>query len=105
MKKIARIVAVVMVVALIACAFTACGSTRKGTYKSTDALGGTLTFDKDQKVTGELFGITLDGTYEIKDGEITFKYSGIAGIGATLTKSFEKDGGNLIIDGQTFEKQ
>ena len=77
----------------------------KGTYEATGSIGGSLTFEEDHKVTGELFGITLDGEYEIEDDTITFKYSGPLGIGATLDKSFSKDGSSIWIDGTEFVKQ
>ncbi|MCR5523638.1 MAG: META domain-containing protein [Clostridia bacterium] len=105
MKKVLSSIIAVALVCSFVFLFASCGSTLKGTYKASDSLGGTLTFDKDNKVTGELFGITLDGTYEIEDDQITFSYSGAFGIGATLTKSFEKDGSTLIIDGKEFVKQ
>ncbi len=106
MKKALRItVAVLLAAALLAGLAGCAGKTLNGTYKSTGSLGGSLTFDKDNKVTGELFGITLDGEYEIKDGNITFKYSTVLGLGTTVTKSFEKKGGSIWIDGTEFVKQ
>ncbi|MBR6941265.1 MAG: hypothetical protein IKH65_10685 [Clostridia bacterium] len=56
-------------------------------------------------MTGEIFGIKIDGTYEIKDNQITFLYTLIGGLGGTLTKSFEKDGNSIFIDGTEFVKQ
>ena len=103
MKKIISVIAVVLIICTLACVLSACGSTIKGTYKD-ENLGYTLTFDKDNKVTGQLFNITVDGTYEIKDGKITISYSTPLGIGTTLTKSFEKDGDTIKIDNAVFEK-
>lgn len=106
MKTTFRILAVTLALCTVIGLFAACGTTLKGTYKGTGDLGGSLTFAEDNKVTGELFGITLDGTYTINDDDtITFSYSGPLGIGATLTKSFEKDGKTIIIDGTEFVKQ
>ena len=56
-------------------------------------------------MTGEIFGIKIDGTYEIKDNQIPFLYTLIGGLGGTLTKSFEKDGNSIFIDGTEFVKQ
>jgi len=106
MKNAIRIIAIIMAIATIVCVFAGCGSTLKGTYKSTGDIGGTLTFDKDNKVTGEAFGLSISGTYEIKDGSIIFSSSStFLGIGGTLTKSFEKKGGSIFIDGTEFVKQ
>jgi predicted small secreted protein len=105
MKKTVKSFAAVMLVLSIVFLFASCGNTLKGTYKSTGTLGGSLTFDKDNKVTGEIFGVTVDGTYEIKDNQITFSYTLIGGLGGTLTKSFEKDGNSIFIDGTEFVKQ
>lgn len=105
MKTWKKAAAALLVLVLLASLLTGCAKTLNATYKSTGALGGSLTFDKDNKVTGELFGITLDGEYEIKDDEITFKYSTVLGLGTTLTKSFEKKGDSIWIDGTEFVKQ
>ena len=106
MKAIKIAASVLLIAVLLTGLLTGCAVKElRGTYKSTDSLGGTLTFKEDQKVTGELFGITLDGEYEIKDDTITFKYSGILGIGATLDKSFRKDGSSIWIDDTEFIKQ
>lgn len=106
MKKTLRILAIALVLCTVIGLFAGCGKTLKGTYKSTGELGGSLTFGDDNKVTGELFGITLDGTYTVNDDDtITFSYSGPLGIGATLTKSFVRDGDTITIDGTAFVKQ
>ena len=107
MKKTLKItVSVLLIAVLLVGLLAGCSAKQlKGTYKSTDSLGGTLTFKEDQKVTGELFGITLDGEYEIKDDTITFRYSGLLGVGATLDKSFRKDGSSIWIDDTEFIKQ
>ncbi|MBR4767282.1 MAG: hypothetical protein IK085_11025 [Clostridia bacterium] len=105
MKKVKSIIAIALVLCTVLVLFAGCGSTLKGTYKANDSLGGSLTFDKDNKVTGELFGVTLDGEYTIDGDEITFSYKGPFGVGATLTKSFEKSGKTLIIDGTEFVKE
>ena len=105
MKKVKSIIAIALVLCTVLVLFAGCGSTLKGTYKANDDLGGTLTFDKDNKVTGELFGLTIDGEYTIDGDEITFSYKSAFGIGATVTKSFEKSGKTLVIDGTEFVKE
>ncbi|MBQ6264196.1 MAG: hypothetical protein IJK60_01960 [Clostridia bacterium] len=105
MKTLKSIIAVTLVLCAVLVLFTGCGSTLKGTYKANDSLGGSLTFDKDNKVTGELFGITIDGEYSIDGDEITFSYKGAFGVGATVTKTFEKSGKTLVIDGTEFVKE
>ena len=105
MKTVKKAAAALLVVCLLAGMLAGCAKTLNGTYVSTGSLGGSLTFDKDDHVTGELFGITLDGEYEIKDDTITFKYSGPLGLGATIDKSFSKDGSTILIDGTEFVKQ
>ncbi len=106
MKPIKIALSVLLIAVLMAGVLSGCAVKQlKGTYKSTDSIGGSLTFEEEQKVTGELFGITLEGTYEIKDDTITFKYSGPLGIGATLDKSFRKDGSSIWIDETEFIKE
>ena len=105
MKKLRAIIAVALVLCTVVVLFAGCGKTLKGTYKANDSLGGTLTFDKDNKVTGELFGLTIDGEYSIEGDEITFSYKSAFGVGATVTKSFEKSGSTLVIDGTEFIKE
>lgn len=106
MKKQLKIALSVLLIATLMVGLLAGCSVKhlNGTYKSTGLLGGTLTFEKDQKVTGELFGITIDGEYEIDDDTITFKYS-VLGIGTSASKSFSKDGNSIFIDGTEFVKQ
>ena len=103
MKKALKATALILIAATVLCMFAGCGSSLKGTYKASS--GASLTFDKDQKVTGELFGITLDGTYEISDDTIKFSYSTPLGIGATLEKPIEIKGKTITIDGTEFVKE
>ena len=105
MKKWKTAIAAVLVLVLLAGLAGCSLFGPKGTYKSTGTLGETLTFGEDNKVTGELFGITLDGEYEIEDDTITFKYSTSFGLGATMTKSFSQKGNSIWIDGTEFVKQ
>jgi hypothetical protein len=104
MKTAVKIIAVIMVLATITVLFASCGKTLNGTYKPTDGVGS-LTFDKDGNVKGELFGITLSGTYSIDKDEIKFEKETVLGIGGTLTYSFEKSGKTIIIDGKEYVKE
>ncbi len=106
MKKALKITVAVLLAAALLAGLAGCGTkTLNGTYKTDENANWSLTFDKDNKVTGEAFGLTVDGEYEIKDDAITFKYSTVLGIGATVTKSFEKKGSSIWIDGTEFVKQ
>lgn len=113
MKKIAKVVAVALIVCTLVCLFASCTKSLNGTYESTgsvgSALNGTLTFDRDSNVTGELSvpvigEISVDGTYVIEDGYITFTYT-LLGFSKDLKYSFEKNGNSIIIDGAEFVKQ
>ncbi|MBR0112968.1 MAG: hypothetical protein IJM02_04390 [Clostridia bacterium] len=104
MKTAIRVIALVMVAACVLTLFTACGSTLKGTYAPAEG-SGTITFEKDNKVKGEIFGLTLSGTYSIEKDEIKFETEGLLGIGATKTFSFSKEGKSIFIDGKEFVKQ
>lgn len=113
MKKIAKTLAVILIAGTIICTFASCTQTLKGTYASTTDVGtvlnGNLTFDKENKVSGEITApiigtVSIDGTYSIEDNNITFTYS-IFGINKDVTYSFEKDGKSIIIDGTEFVKQ
>lgn len=106
MKTFKKATAIMLVIAFLACLLTGCSlRTLNGTYKSTGVLGETLTFDRENRVTGQLFGITLDGEYVIEDDTITFKYVTKLGIGATLSKSFLKKCDTIWIDGNEYIKQ
>ena len=106
MKIFKKATAVMLVITFLACFLTGCSlRTLNGTYKSTGVLGETLTFDRENRVTGQLFGISLDGEYEIEDDMITFTYVTKLGIGAALSKSFLKKGDTIWIDGTEYVKQ
>lgn len=112
MKKACKILALVLIFGTLVCMLASCSRTLNGTYKSTDVdsslLTGTLTFDKDNKVTGSLNtplgSISIDGDYVIEDGNITFTYSAF-GFSKDTTYSFEKDGDSIFIDSSEFVKQ
>jgi hypothetical protein len=107
MKHVKIVLSVLLIATLMVGLLAGCSVKHlNGTYKSTGSLGETLTFTKDQKVTGELLGFTIDGEYEIKDDTLKYKSSPLlAGIGITKEWSFKKDGNSIWIDGQEYVKQ
>lgn len=113
MKKAAKTVSLLLIVCTMVCLFTSCSKKLNGTYAATSeegtVLNGSLTFDKDNNVKGELQlpvggKVSLDGTYAIEDDEIKFTYE-VFGLNKTLTYSFSKSGKSVIIDGSEFQKQ
>lgn len=76
MKKTIKLVAIVMVVAMLALSLVSCAKTLNGTYEGENMIGQKVsyTFDKDtfvKKTTTNVFGAevttTEEGTYEIKE--------------------------------------
>ena len=76
MKKTIKLLAVVMVVAMLALALVSCAKTLNGTYEGKNVLGQTVsyTFEKNtyvKKTITDVFGAeittTEEGTYEIKE--------------------------------------
>ena len=108
MKKTVKILALVMVAAMLCCVLASCGNTLKGTYKSDSFLGiadVSYTFDGDTvsiKGAANLGFFTtetdaLEGTYKIEDGKIVFTF------GETVKEcSFEKGEDYIKIDGSTY---
>ncbi len=105
MKTMLKITAVILTLAAVLTLFAGCTKTLTGTYAPADGGSATLTFEKDNKVTGELFGFSLSGTYTIEKDKIKFETEKILGIGATKEYSFSKSGKSIFIDGKEFVKQ
>lgn len=105
MKKTVKILALVMVAAMLCCVLASCGNTLKGTYAAEVATIRTAyTFDGD-KVTIDAGALgfstqVAEGTYKIEDDKITFtfgednKYTG--------SFSFEKGEDFIKIQGITY---
>lgn len=79
MKKTVRILALVMALATVLCVFAACGKTLKGEYSAEIAgTGVTYTFEGSKvTITTSVLGVKaveIEGTYKIKDDEITFTF-------------------------------
>lgn len=100
-----RTVAAVLVICTVFCMLTACGTTLSGTYTKKDSLiKEQFTFKDDGKVAVSAFGIDVEGDYVIEDGTITITYS-LLDFSYDWTKSFEKDGDSIFIDGEEFVKE
>ena len=100
MKKTLRIVAVAMIAVMLCLCLASCGKSLSGEYyfgdKSVSKTYTTYTFSGN-KVTVEAFILgqkvgddSFEGTYAIKDGEITFTYKNAKGEEKTSTQSFEE---------------
>ncbi len=91
MKKSVKILAIVMVAAMLCLCLASCAKTLKGKY-SADFLGTgtTLDFDgKDVKIAITVLGkevASLDATYEIKDDQISFDIADEDEVDNTLAK-------------------
>jgi hypothetical protein len=104
-KSLKSLVALLLVLVMVG-SLTACAVTLKGTYTHKDGLvESSFIFKDDNKVSVSAFGVEIEaGEYEIKDGEVNISYE-ILGIKAGLTKSFEKKGNSIFIDGVEFVKE
>lgn len=105
MKKNMKSLVALLLVVVVICSLTACAMTLKGTYTHKEGLvESSFIFKDDNKVAVSAFGLQIEGEYEIKDGEITISYD-ILGVKTGLTKSFEKKGNSIFIDGTEFVKE
>ena len=118
MKKAVRILAVVMSLWMLCTVLVSCGNTLDGKYSKT-LTGVTTSFefdsDKEVELSMSVGGLSydIDGTYEIKDGKITFIFEG-ADEDRTFLESvlsgfsqavdFEKGDGFVKIAGVTYDK-
>lgn len=115
MKKTVRILALAMVAVMLCLCLASCGKMLSGEYYFGDkTLTKTYTTYKfsGSKVTVEVFALgnkvgddSFEGSYSIKDGEITFKYKNAAGEEKSLTQAFEElDDGSIKIGLVTYTK-
>ena len=105
MKKLFKITAIVLALAAVLTLFAGCSTTLKGTYAPADGGSGTITFEEENKVTGELFGVSLSGTYSIEKDTIKFESEKLIGFGLSKEYSFSKSGKSIFIDGKEYVKQ
>ena len=81
MKKSVRILAVAMVAVMLCLTLASCGKTLSGKYEAT-VLGSGVELEFDGKkvtYTAKILGAeaaSVEGTYEIKDDEITLSFEG-----------------------------
>ena len=104
MKKILSVISVILIISALALTLAGCGKTLKGTYTPVEGRGS-LTFEDESTVKGEIFGLTLTGEYSVNDDKIKFEYQTPLGIGMTIEYSFSKQGKSIFIDGKEFVKQ
>lgn len=114
-KKITRIVALALVIALACFTLVSCGSTISGTYENNGLLGlgaTELTF-KGSKITIDMGGIKAEGTYSIDEDEITIEFADSNEDDISLgdlfhafngTHSFEKGEDYIKIGGTKYTK-
>lgn len=98
MKKSIKILALIMVAAMLTCILVSCGSTLKGTYSAEAFTVRTAyTFDgKNVSIDAGALGFSktvAEGTYEIADGKITFTF----GEDSEYTGSFDFEKGEDYI--------
>ncbi len=84
MKRSIRTIAAVMLIVIVISALSSCAETLSGTYKAeTLGTGASYTFDgKNVRVDVLVLGAvvtSLEGTYEISDGKITFTFGNAEG--------------------------
>lgn len=81
--------------------FVGCSEKLNGLYV-TDVMGIKMSYEfSDDEVTMSIGGVgALNGTYEIKDDEIIITYNELD---QSETRTFKKDGKDIIIDGLLFE--
>ena len=118
-KSFVKVVALALALITVSCMFIACGTKLSGTYtKESAGMSASFTF-KGSKVTLEMdLGILgeyeAEGTYEIKDDEISFDFTGADeddGIMEELldelteTMKFEKGKDYIKIAGEKYEKE
>lgn len=115
MKKTLRIVALAMVAVMLCLCLASCGKSLSGEYffgdKTVTKSYTTYTF-KGNKVTVEVYVLgnkvgndSFEGTYKIKDNEITFTYTNAAGEEKSNTQSFEElEDGSIKIGLVTYKK-
>lgn len=102
-KRLKRFFTVVLAV-MIVCVLTACSTKLDGTYTSKEGVvKQSFIFDGDT-VKVSAFDIDINGTYEIKDDEITITYR-ILNLSYDFVKSFKKSGDSIFIDGVEFVKE
>ena len=104
-KKSLKMIIALLLVCVLLFSLTACATTLKGTYTIKDGLvAQSFTFMEDNHVEMSAFGIDLDGSYVIEDGQIIITYS-LLGLKQNWSGRFVKDGDSIFIEGTEFVKE
>ena len=109
MKKTTKILALVLVVAMLGCMLMACGKTLKGTYAAEALTVRTAYVFDGKKVSVEAGAlgfskVVAEGTYKIEDGKITFTF-GEEGDKYAGSFDFEEGENSIKIAGVTYTKE
>ena len=104
-----KIVGIAMVCALMLQLMMSCGGRLNGSY--TSYSGGALTFDGD-KMTKEIIGIPVEGTYRIEGDKLIFTYKpedlrGLAevyGLKGKAEYQFTKGWNTVVLDNNEYTK-
>lgn len=102
MKKFTKVIAIVLVLATLVCAFASCGKKLKGKYEATAFGTGTCLEFKGSKVMAQFkllgsYGDAIEGEYKIKDGKITLTFKGDDKNAEALEGTFDfEEGDNYI---------
>lgn len=99
MKKTVKILALALVLVMMVGVFASCGKP-SGKY-----VNGAFYFEFDgDNVKASIAGLSIEGTYEIKDDKIYLTYE-IAGVSITKDFSYAKDGDTITIAGVEYTKE
>jgi hypothetical protein len=105
MKKTFKILALVMVAAMLCCVLASCGSTLKGTYSAeVFTVRTAYTFDgKNVTIDAGALGFSktvAEGTYKIEDNKIVFTFGEESEYAGSF--DFEKGEDYIKIQGVTY---
>lgn len=104
-KRKLRVFTALLLACVMVCTFVSCATPLRGKYTSKESgIEHSFTFKEDNKVGVSAFDIEVEGDYVIENGEITITYK-LFGLKYNWTKSFEKDGNSIFIDGTEFIKE
>jgi hypothetical protein len=122
-KKITRVVALALVIAMACLALASCAKTLSGTYSAEGSLFGLASGKYSYTFSGSKVTVTVTtsniltgsnteeytGTYEITEAtdgtlSITFEFENNKTLSQTQSFAEDKDAGTITIGGQTFTK-
>ena len=102
MKRFTKVIAIVLVLATLACVFASCGKKLSGKYEATVIGTGTCLEFKGNKVFAQFkilgtYGDAVEGKYEIKDNKITITFEGDNEKANSLEGTFDFEEGDGYI--------